>query len=524
MARVIRFIELNLVNFTNHRDLTLKYSDITKLSGKNGEGKTSIGSAPAWIFYGTDLLGSKFNPSPTNYEFDRVFASLLFTIDGNQQLFAREINEKGTNVFYHNEVPIKAKEYEALVASLFDKEMLLSLYNPSYFFTKHKDKQRDQLMKHVAAPASSEVFKQMSETESAPLKELFKKHDIEKAKALHTKLKNDSDKLHTQSQGSVRTLTDQLKELGEPTQIDRGAIGREVEQLQSKIDSFEADRKKVTDRQDDIRSLQNKIDGLTVRIDDGKAEYMKAKSILESFQKETIKQNCSACGQELTPEGKAKAEETRSILENDREAAVKAQAEKTNPLIQQRKALREELAKLEPLHEPEYSVSELIERRNALKAQIEAHEHHKEKNMKLRDAKQAEADYLKAKNESIFILDAIKSFKSKEAEIQTEKVQELFTTLSVRLFKYVKANDEWVSDFMIQMDGKDYVQLSAGEKVGAGLELTEVLFKQSELIVPCFIDGRESYTGKVAVYDQLITGRAIEGQELKIESEDVKNE
>jgi DNA repair exonuclease SbcCD ATPase subunit len=518
MPRTIRFIALTLINYTSIRVMTVNYADVTKLFGSNGKGKTSIGTAPVWVLYGVDLLGKTFNPSPTNYEFDRVFASLLLSIDGTQYKFAREIDEKGKNGFYINDVPTKAKEYDALVASMFDKEMFLSLYNPSYFFTQHKDKQRDMIMRYVTAPASSEVFKQMSETESKPLAELFKKHDIEKAKALHTDLKNKNDKLHVQSQGSVKTLTEQLEELGQPEAIDLEAIEINVKELQKKIESFDADRRKVVDRESEIRNKQNQIDSLTVRIEEGKVAYDKAKSALESFQAETIELNCMACGQELTAEGKAKAEETKANQAKEKQAAVKAQAERVNPLIQQRKAIRSELETLKPLNEPE-SVAELIEKRNALEKKIDKFYDHKHMTKRLADAKQSEIDYLKAKNDSIFILDAIKAFKHQEATMQTEKVQALFTTLSIRLFKYVKTNDEWVSDFMIQMNDKDYTQLSLGEKMAAGLELQDVLYKQSELVVPCFVDNIESYTGAVKVFGQAITGRVVENQELKIETE-----
>ncbi|MDU5949080.1 MAG: ATPase, partial [Paenibacillus macerans] len=118
-------------------------------------------------------------------------------------------------------------------------------------------------------------------------------------------------------------------------------------------------------------------------------------------------------------------------------------------------------------------------------------------------------------------LDAIKAYRAKEAELQAEKVQALFTTLQIRLFKFVKTTGEYESDFSIQMSGKDYATLSTGEKIAAGLELTEVLHKQSGLIVPTFIDGIGEYTGEVAVYGQLITGRAVKGQKLKIETEDL---
>ncbi len=88
--------------------------------------------------------------------------------------------------------------------------------------------------------------------------------------------------------------------------------------------------------------------------------------------------------------------------------------------------------------------------------------------------------------------------------------------MKVRLFNYVESTGEYKPFFMIQMDGKDYTSLSQGEKITAGLELHEVLHKQSNLISPCLIDGAAEYTGKIKVYGQAIICKAVEGEKLKI--------
>ncbi|MOA45596.1 hypothetical protein D3C78_1680050 [compost metagenome] len=74
------------------------------------------------------------------------------------------------------------------------------------------------------------------------------------------------------------------------------------------------------------------------------------------------------------------------------------------------------------------------------------------------------------------------------------------------------------------MHGKDYAALSVGEKITAGLELSEVLFKQSDLIVPTFVDGIGEYTGEFMIYGQLITAQAFKGRALTIETEELSHE
>ena len=67
------------------------------------------------------------------------------------------------------------------------------------------------------------------------------------------------------------------------------------------------------------------------------------------------------------------------------------------------------------------------------------------------------------------------------------------------------------------MDGKPYRTLSLSESIRAGLELREVLSKQSDLIMPVFVDNAESITRFKEPSGQLIISRVVAGQELKIE-------
>lgn len=514
---VIRFKKLLLTNFKSHKTLVMEFSDVTRLSGSNGVGKSSIGEAAAWVLFGTDLSGSKLNPSPVNYEFENVVASLLIMINEEEVTLTREISGNN-NKFYINDVPTKAKEYDAFVLSKFDKETFLSLYSPSFFFQMHWSEQRKRVMQHVSVPSNKEVFQAMSRTskeqkvkeivfnpQAARLEGELKKHSVADLEKKHTDLKGKNDKLHIQSQGSVKTLTEQVKALGPAVEIDKAALQAEGEELDKKIQSYEADKAQVTQWENQRSRLQMQIDQLSQRIIDGKAEHARTKGT-------EISTTCNSCGQELTEEAK-----TTSL--GNKKTVVNGIAKRVNDLLEQKKELAAQLEALPEFKGPDYSVADLISRIGEINSLLQADIMRDKAAAELEKAKQNEADYLKAKNDAIFVLDAIKAFKAKEAELQVTKVQELFTTLSVRLFDYVASTGEYKPAFVIQMDGKDYPTLSAGEKIGAGLELSEVLYKQSELIVPTFVDGIESYTGKVAVYGQLITGRAVLDQVLKIESE-----
>ncbi|UPK45923.1 ATPase [Paenibacillus pabuli] len=522
MAKHVRLIETEVINFTELRSKKVEYGDITRLSGKNGQGKTSIGTAPVWTLYGTDLFGNKYNPSPTNYEFDRVFASTILQVDGLPIKFAREINEKGSNVFYINDVPAKAKEFEATVAELFDKDEFLSFYNPIYFFGRHWTKQREQIMKYTTPPAKKEVFQEMSRTApeqkpkeitlnpaAAKLDELMKKHTLDDLQKIHGGTggqKSKLEKQHISAQSRTKTLQEQLDRLPlldrdvEEIRLDSADLLEQIKTLYEPVEAAEVTNK-------ELNELKLQIESARARVAAAKDRYM------EAFN-EPIDDTCPTCNRLLDEDSVKAVTDTKE----SKKKLLRAEHEK---LVKERNELEAKASEIQPIDLAEQwkLLREAEGKRDALEDLLAAEKNRSSLAEEVAAAKQAEADTLTSLKESVFILDAIKSYKAKEAELQASKVQSLFTSLSIRLFKYVKSNDSYEPDFSIQMNGKDYLALSTGERIEAGLELTEVLFKQSELIVPTFIDNIESYTGRVAVYDQLITGRVVDDQELKIEAE-----
>jgi hypothetical protein len=529
MARVIKFIRLDLKNFAGLPSASVTYSDVTRLEGQNGEGKTTIGTAPVWTLYGTDIYGNKYNPTPTTYEFDNMVSTLFLSVDGSELELTREINEKGVNLFYVNTVPVKAKEFEAAVNELFDKEMFLSLYNPSYFFTQHWSKQREQILRHTTPPARSEVLTEMSRTSpeqkkkdialnpaASKLDELLKKHSLDDLQKIHGGTggqKSKLEKQHIADQSRTKTLQEQLDKLPVISPSENvGGLQSESEQLAQQIkeiqESIES-AKKVNEKHASVKSGHNTT---MQQVKDARDRYMKVFN-------EPIEDTCPTCQRALDEESVKAVTDTK---EKRKEELRKEHAD----LVDKRKALEVELAAIEVVDVSEKweQIRSLEQRSDELQDIINAQSNRDKLQKDIQTAKETEISTLASLKDSIFILDAIKAYKAKEAELQAEKVQSLFTTLQIRLFKYVKTKDEYEPDFSIQMNGKDYATLSTGEKIKAGLELTEVLFKQSELITPTFIDGIGEYTSKVAVYGQLITARAIEDKTLDIKTINHKSE
>jgi len=519
MAKVIRLIELILENYTSHRSLTVTYGDITRLSGPNGAGKSSIGGAPVWTLYGTDLSGKKWSPKPTTYEADVTRSALLLEVDGSQYKFERGL-EGGDIVYRLNDVPTKAKEYEAAVSSLFDKDEFMASYYPAYFFGLHWSKQRELVLRNTTAPAKSEVLKHLPGPQADKLAELTKKHSLDDLTKIHSGKdgkKTKLEKAYIAAQSKTKTLqeqVDRLPLLNGGTPVDRERAEQDIATFDGMIDWKVASMSSADENNRKIIELRNSVTELLKQRDHMKERF-------GTLQKEPIADTCRVCRQPLQGESveAAKADKARRIAE------FKAEYD---AIVAKRKEAEAQLAALQyiDVSETMAAVRKLQEDRQYLVDLLEEWDRRQQLAADVEKAKTDEAATLAELKETIFILDAIKAYRAKEAEMMAEKVQALFTTLSIRLFKYVKSSDEYEPDFSIQMNGKDYLQLSTGERMAAELELTEFFFNQSEMVTPLFFDNRESYTGKLATFGQTIIARAVEDDKnkLKIETEDTHNE
>lgn len=521
MAKVIQFIQLVLTNFAGLKNITVVYSKINALSGPNGAGKTSIGTGPVWILWGKDLFGSdftkdKYSPRPTNYAYEGVSAALILSVDGTAYKFTREIAGKKNN-FYINDIPKTATEFSAAVDSLFTQDEFMSLYFPSYFFSLHWTKQRELLLNNAQAPLNKTVLVEMSRTsvdqkvkdielnpQSAKLTELLKKHSL---KDLEAKAKDDKPKLEkalVAAESKVKTLVEQAEKVS-------GVTGTREELEGEKRECTE--KLEILDQKlNDAAQINNDYNRLADEFTRAQNAVKQSLANFEPLKNEPIEETCRTCKQSLQDvavqaveankarrieEYKANHKALQTKRDELRTALESAPTVDTNELNETQTAQRNYLA----------SVNEqlsLLTIKESIEQDIEA-------------AKQSEQEVRTNLRDTVFLLDAIKAYRAKEAEIQAAELQSKFKTLSVRLFKYIASRDEYEPDFSIQADGKDYQYLSTGEKIGAGLELIEVLFEQTDMITPVFIDGIGEYTGKLTAYDQVITARAVEGQKLTIE-------
>ena len=497
----IEFMELLLENIKSHRNITVNFGERTDITVDNGKGKTTIPQAIAFVLYNIDAYGNKIDPTPVNYESDITQATLLLKVDGKELKLSRSL-KKGKNQCYVNEVPTPAKKYSSMIDGIFDKHLFLSLYNPSYFFTMHWEDQRAMLLQYISSPLKKVVLKHLAEEQSKHLEPLLKKYSIEELIDLHRDKKNILDKKYIAAQSKTRTLAEQLDHHAPTVPLD--SLNVELKPLLKQREELDKINDSASEVNGRINVLHTQISNLNKERDSMKVDWAGLKD-------EQPEGHCRVCKQPLQNEAVEAAQEDI----NQRKANFKTTF---NSVIDRRKVLEEELKGLQfvDVSEQRAKLSDLQEQIFSIEKEIAKHKEFEHYQKQVDQAKEEEKECLKTLNESIFILYSIKDFKSKEAELQAEKVQALFTSLSVRLFKQNKGDGEIKPDFEIEMDGKPYSKLSLSEQIRAGLELRDVLSEQSELITPVFVDNAESITSFRQPIGQLITCRVIAGKELKI--------
>lgn len=490
----ITFKSLKLINFKNHKALGIDFGDITNISGRNGVGKSSIGDSVTWLLYGTDILGNKLDPKPVGTDEESI-VELLLTIDKSEIMLLR--SQKKTAKYFINGVPEKATKFNELIDSLFDKNLFLSLFNPSYFFTQHWQDQRSQLLSYVKEPLNKEILATMSKLDSELLEAQLKKHPVDDLEKVHRENFRKNDKNYDRAAERVLTLQDQLEKVP-AEEFDEAEVKSKIEKLRTQRD--ELDEKNLSLQQSN--SQRNRIETQIESLND---QIERQRKVVVGIKEEQIKESCHTCGQALDEESISKVKENRQARFNKEAMTGKELVEKLNNLKQKLAALPEtiEVDRSESIRIDDQIV--------ALQSKLHSAVQINELKQAIEVAKTNKESVRQERNESQSIVDAIKRFRTKRSELMVSKVDNLFTKISVRLYEQLK-NGEEKATFEIEMDGKPYSKLSTAEKIKAGLELIEVLSTQSEVIAPTFVDNAESILNFTKPSGQLIVARVIDAE------------
>ncbi|AMQ00967.1 hypothetical protein AY601_4116 [Pedobacter cryoconitis] len=261
-------------NFKGVKNLTIEFSDVTNIYAQNGGFKTTIADAWFWCLYGKDSNDRKDfnikNTVDTSLNRGDHEVTLYITTGNNEDVFKRVFHEKWTkpkgqkdhvysgneNLFYCNDVPMQAKEYQAKIDSIIAESALKMLTNPSYFNSLKWTERRNMLFQLAGNVSDNEIEESRPEFE-ALMNSLSNKTLSEYKREVSAKKKKLKDDLQ-----AIPTRIDELQR-SLPEVVDYAVVETEIAGLNGKINEIQLaidDRNSAYDKEfKEIQAKQGKI-------------------------------------------------------------------------------------------------------------------------------------------------------------------------------------------------------------------------------------------------------------------------
>ena len=152
----VKLLKLSLTNFKGIKNFEAVFNGTTKIYGDNATGKTTLVDAFTWLLFGKDSTGRKEFSIKTYDKENHVIHKLdhevtgIFEVDGEEMNLKRVFREKWVTrrgssepelqghetLFFWNDVPMQAKEYQAKVDQVISEDTFRMLTSPFYFNTR----------------------------------------------------------------------------------------------------------------------------------------------------------------------------------------------------------------------------------------------------------------------------------------------------------------------------------------------------------------------------------------------------
>lgn len=255
---------LQLVNFKGIQSLTIDFKDQTSIYGQNASGKTTIFDAFTWLLFGKDSTDRKDFEIKTLDTFNQVIPKLdhevtgILQVDGRKVTLKRVYKEKwvkrrGTDtesmdghetLFYVDDVPYQANEYQKYISSLIDESVFKMITNPHYFNSLHWTDRRKIL---------SEIVGEISDNDIAATNPAFQE--------LLTKLEGRSlEQYRKMIREKIKKLKDDLKNI--PPRIDELSRNNPIEP------DYDLIKKNISQKKERLTEIEKAISDKTKEYQD----------------------------------------------------------------------------------------------------------------------------------------------------------------------------------------------------------------------------------------------------------------
>jgi len=260
---------ISIINFKGVKNFRIDFAEVTNIFGANATGKTTIFDAFLWLLFGKDSNDRKdFNIKPLDLEGQKTDkleneVSAIIVVDGEEISIRHIHREKWTkkrgeaiaeftgneHLYYWNEVPLQAGEFQAKVNGLLDEKVFKLITNPLYFNSMPWQDQRTALSSIVG-----EITDDFLSSKYPELKVLLENLAGKSLKEFKAKVASEKRLL----KDNIEQIPGRIDELerSKPELVSEEGINERIAELQSKYDLLD---QQITDRNEAYNAANAQI-------------------------------------------------------------------------------------------------------------------------------------------------------------------------------------------------------------------------------------------------------------------------
>ena len=540
----------------------------TVIEGDNGQGKTSILDAITYALLGTGSDGTeKAGSKLLNNESKDMYVILQFDVDGEEHILTRAKKGNKSDLILDTD----SIDQTELIKWIKQKELFLSIFNPTYFTGLTPKEQKELLQKYLGEVKFDDVIKAMGSEGQQLLDDAFmvpqlyidrKREELKEADDRENYLKGFIDGKEVvevpepkvfSNEEKLNSLRDSLDNLNaKPIQLhDISEQVNKHKELTNQL-SVLSTRKVKLETDYKIFSEEKQLNDKKIKREGLLSEHKKLKAQLENIQ--TIV--CPNCGTEIEAvagirdkiqaqinevieKGKSVATEILNIqdvlnrekenYDNERNCSIKELADQIADI--QKQIQGTDISTLQAENDKYFN--ELQAEKSDIQKQIQelATEKHdidnfnmnrqqlieqNEKNRQsVEDAKAELSTFEPLRTKLNQDIERAKKFNATKLKMQGEFIGKFLDKVNIQFQKIVKSTGEIKDDFKLQYEGKDFNLLSTSERIKAGLEISNLLMNATGYVYPVFIDNAESITVIPQLETQMIAAKVKAGEALR---------
>lgn len=319
--------KLSLTNFKGIKSLNIDFNDVTNIHGANGTGKTSIFDAFTWLLFGKDSQDRKdFDIKPIDKN-GNIIQKIENEVEGelicnDETIVLKRIHREkwvkkrgfpepeftgNETVYFWNDVPMNAKEYQSKINDLLDESIFKLISNPLAFNNLKWQDRRNVLMDiagdtkpdysangldHISQLTEKKTIAELKSEVNAKVKKIKEElkqiptriDEVQKSKPVPLLFKELEEELPIK-ENRLKEIDHQLQDLSKQNQAyldSKTAIQNEIFELHTQISNIQNELRNQAASKSKVDT--SKIDGLKQQLSNKQYEFTNAQNGLNQIE------------------------------------------------------------------------------------------------------------------------------------------------------------------------------------------------------------------------------------------------